>query len=203
MQHQKRIFHAAGHGTELIERPAERHGTRARNTTEGGTKTDHAAAHARADDTASGFTADGESNEAGCGRGSGTGTGSRCTFFEQPWIHRLAAEPDVVQCEGAQAQFGDQDCARIIQPFHDNRVIGRHAISKRLGAIGRPNARRIEEILRAPRDAMERATIAAIRDLTIGLLRSPKGGVTHESDDATELRIESLDPLQIQTRQTF
>src|SRR5579863_8317858 len=58
LQHQHRVFDAAGHGAELIERPAERHRAGAGDAAVSGTQASDAAAHAGADDAATGFAAD-------------------------------------------------------------------------------------------------------------------------------------------------
>ena len=45
----------------------------------------------------------------------GPGARSRRALLEQPRVHRLAAEPDVVERERAERQLGDQHRARVVQ----------------------------------------------------------------------------------------
>src|SRR6185437_1503243 len=61
------------------------------------TKAVHAAAQARTHDAALGFAADRKTDEARGRRGARTGARPGCAFLEQPRIHRLAAEPDVIE----------------------------------------------------------------------------------------------------------
>src|SRR5215471_20404543 len=104
LQDKERIFDVARHGAKLVEGPAKRHRPGARDSSVCWTESGDSAAHRWADDAAAGFAADGESYKA-CSRGrAGAGTGSGGTYFRQPRIHCLAAEPDVVQCECAEAE---------------------------------------------------------------------------------------------------
>ena len=101
-----------------------------------------AAAHRRRDDAAAGFAADREADQPGRRRRARAGARSRRALFEQPRVHRLAAEPDVVERERAQAQLGDEHRAGVVQTTHDRGVGGRHAVAERLGAVGRRRCRR-------------------------------------------------------------
>src|ERR1700755_2319956 len=49
------VLNRTGHGAELIEGPAERHGPGARHTAEGGAQAGNTAAHGRTDDGATGL----------------------------------------------------------------------------------------------------------------------------------------------------
>src|SRR5256884_1017653 len=97
LQNEHGVFDGASHGAELVERPAERHGSGARDAAVGGTKAGDAASHAGADDAAAGFAADGEADKAGGGGCARTGARARRTFFEKPRIHGLATEPNVIE----------------------------------------------------------------------------------------------------------
>ena len=61
------VLDGAGHGAELVERPAEGHGSGAGDAAIGGAQAGDAAAHGRRDDAAAGLGADGEGHEAGGG----------------------------------------------------------------------------------------------------------------------------------------
>ena len=90
-----------------------------------------------------------------------SGARSRRRFLEQPRIHRLPAEPDVVERQRSQAELGHQHRSRFMQTLHDDGIFFGHAIAERLCAIGRSNSRRVEQILAAPRDAVQRSAIFA------------------------------------------
>ena len=96
LQNEQRIFDGAGHGAELVERPAESHRAGARHAAISGAQPGDAATHAGADDAAAGLASNREADEACCCCGTGTRAGAGRAFFEQPRIHGLAAEPNVV-----------------------------------------------------------------------------------------------------------
>ena len=47
--------------------------------------------------------------------GAGAGARARRAFVEQPRVHRLAAEPDVVERERAEAELGDEHGAGVVE----------------------------------------------------------------------------------------
>ena len=140
-------------------------------------------------------------DEPRCCRRAGARARARCAFLEQPRVHRLAAEPDVVERERAQAQLGDEDGAGLVQSANDRGVGSRHAVPEWLRSVGRRDARRVEQVLDAVRNAVKRATILPRRNFRVRLLRLRERHVLRERDDAAELRIELLDPAQVDVRQ--
>ena len=66
-EHEQRVLDAAGHGAELVERPAQRHGARARHAAVGRAQADDAAAHGGRDDAAARLAGHGEGDAAGGG----------------------------------------------------------------------------------------------------------------------------------------
>ena len=191
------VLDGAGHGAEFVERPAERHGAGARHAAVGGAQAGDAAAHGRADDGAAGFAADGEADEARGGGGAGTGAGAGGAFFEQPGIHGLAAEPDVIECERAERELGDEHGAGGVETLDDGGIGLRYAIAEGLRAIGGGDVGGVEQILCAPGNAVQRATIAAGGDLAIGLLGLLERMVFGERDDAAQRGIEALEAIEI------
>ena len=109
------VFDGTGHGAEFVEGPTEGHGSGTRDAAESGAKAGDAAAHGGADDAAVGFAADGEGDEACGGGGAGACAGAGGTFFEEPGVHGLAAEPDVVEGERAEGELGDEDGAGFVE----------------------------------------------------------------------------------------
>ena len=73
----------------------------------------------------------------------GAGAGSRSALFEQPRVHRLAAEPDVVERERAQARAW-RPGPRRPRPGAATTAesVDGNAVAERLGAVGRRRCRR-------------------------------------------------------------
>src|ERR1039457_2353152 len=82
-------------------------------------------------------------------------------LFQQPWVHGLAAEPDVVERQRTHAQLGDQNGARLVEEMDYCGVLRGHAAAERLGPISGRDAGGIHQIFGAQRDAMQRAAIFA------------------------------------------
>src|SRR5206468_10924444 len=99
------VFYPAGHRTELVERPAQSDGGSVRHATIGGPQSADPAAHGWVDDASASFAADSKPHQA-CGDGSsGTGARTARSLLGQPRIHCLAAEPDVIERQGAEAEL--------------------------------------------------------------------------------------------------
>jgi hypothetical protein len=137
------------------------------------------------------------SHQSGGGGGARAGAGAGRAFFQQPRVHGLAAEPDVVERQRAHAQLGDQHGARLVQALDHGGVLRGHAIAVRLGAVGGRDAGGIDQILGAPRDAVQRAAILSGGDLHVGLFGLRQRQVARERDDAAQLGVEALQAVQI------
>ena len=122
---------------------------------------------------------------------------SRRALLEYPRVHRLTAEPDVVERQRAERELGDEHRTGVIQSLHDCRVRGRHPIAERFGAVHRQDVFRVEQIFHAVRHAVERAAVLALRDFSVGLLRTCERVVLGDGDDRTDLRVEPRDSLEI------
>ena len=135
------------------------------------------------------------------GRRRRAGARARRAFVEVPRVLGLPAEPDVVERERAQAELGHQHRARVGEPAHDGGVGRRHAVAVRLGAPGRRDAGGVDEILGAPRHAVQRAAVLAARELGVGAARGGERVVARDGDAAQELRLVALEPLEVERRQ--
>ena len=191
------VFDRARHGAEFVEGPAKGHGAGARDAAVGGTQAGNAATHAGADDAAAGFAADGKADESGSGGGSGAGTGTGSAFFEEPGIHGLPAEPNVVEGQSAEAEFGEKHGAGGVEAFYNGGVFFRNAIAEWFSAVGSGDVGGVEKILAAPGDAVKRAAIFTSGDFCVGLSGLGEREIAGEGDDAAELGIELLDAAQI------
>ena len=200
LQDQHGILDSARHRAELVERPAQRHRTGARHATKRGAQAGDPAAHRGADDAATGFAADRKRHQAGCGGRTRTCARTGGALLQQPRVHGLATEPDIVQRQCAQAQLGNQHCAGSVETRDHRGIFGRYAILERLGAPGGGDAGGIEQILHAIGNAVQRPTIVAGSNFLIGFFGLRQCMVGGERDDATQLRIETLDALEIDAR---
>ena len=142
--------------------------------------------------TASRFAADGEAHQSGGGCGARTGARSGRAFFQEPRIHGLAAEPNVVERQRAEAQLGNQHGSRVVQALHNYGILRGHAVAIWLGAVGGGNAGGVQQILGAPRYAMQWAAIVSGGNLAVGLLGLRQRQIAGERDDAAQLGIEAL-----------
>ncbi len=186
MQHQQRVLDGAGHRTELVKRPAERHRAGARHASIRGPQSGDSAAHAGADDAAAGLAANREADESSRRGRPRPGAGARRSFLQQPRVHRLSPEPDVIQCQRAEAELGDQHGARSVQPFHHGGVFFRNAVAVRLRAIGCGNSGGVQKILPAPWNSVQRPAVLARGDFFVGLLRLRQRQLARQRDDATQ-----------------
>ena len=197
-EHEHCVFDVASHGAKLIESPAEGHGAGAWNAAVGGAQAGNSAAHAGADDAASGLAANGEAHQSGGGGCARARTGTARTLgVGDPRVHGLSAEPDVIEGECAQAELGNQHGAGIVQALHDDGVFLRNAVAEGLGAVGGGDAGGVEQVLAAPGDAVQWAAVMSGGDLGVGLLRLFEGEVAGQGDDATQLGIELLEAVEI------
>ena len=130
------------------------------------------------------------------GRRAGSGARSRRALLQQPRVHRLSAEPDVVERECAERQLRDEHGACLVESAHDHRVRSRHAIAERFGAVGGGDVLRVEQVLHAVRDAVQRAAILPGGDLGIRRFARASACSLRDRDDRAELRIEPLDATQ-------
>src|ERR1700761_4244245 len=180
------VLNRTGHGAELIEGPAERHGPGARHTAEGGAQAGNTAAHGRTDDGAAGLAADGEADETCGGGGAWPRARTGGAFLEQPRIHGLAAEPDVIERKRAKRELRDQHCASGIQALHHGGICFRDPVTKGLRAIRGGNIGSVKQVLRAPRDAVKRTAVASYCNFAIRGASLFESVVLRERDDAAE-----------------
>ena len=203
VQNEQAVFDAARHRAEFVERPAESHRAGARDAAVRGTQAGDAATHAGRNDAAAGFAADGKADEScggGCTRAS-TGAGS--AFFGEPGIYGLAAEPDVVERERAEAELGDEDRTGSVKALDDGGVVFGNAIAERFGAISGGNAGGVEKIFSAPGDSVERTAVLPCRDFGVGLLGLLQGEIFRERDDAEKFGIKFFEASEINLREAL
>src|SRR2546421_2909877 len=203
LQYQQRIFDGARHGAELMERPVERHGAGARPAAVGGPQSGEAAAHAGADDAAAGFAANGETDQPRRGGRAGAGAGTGGAFLEEPGVHRLSAEPNIVEREGAEAELRKEHGACRVEALHDGGIVFGNAVAERLGAIGGRNSGGVQKILAAPGNTVKRSAILAGGDFLVGHFRLSEREIAREGDDATEPGIELFDAPQVDLREAL
>ena len=105
--------------------------------------------------------------------------------------------------EAAQTELGDEHGSGVVQTLYDDGVLLGLAILEGFGAVGRRDSRGVQEILRAPRNAMQRPAILAGGDFFVGLLGLLHGKVASQRDHTVQLGIELLQSLQIDVREAL
>jgi hypothetical protein len=76
----------------------------------------------RRDDAAAGLAADRKSYQPGGRSGAWSGARPRRALFEQPQIHGLTAEPDIVERQRSQTHLGHLHGASLAQAFHHRAI---------------------------------------------------------------------------------
>src|SRR5262249_48128219 len=135
LEDEEGVFDAASHGAEFVERPAKGHRAGAGNAAVSGTQAGDAAPHAGRNDGAAGFAADGKTDKPRRGGGAGTSARAGSAFFKQPGTDGLAAEPDIVEREGAEAEFRDHHRACGVEALDDGGIFFGNAVAERFGAV--------------------------------------------------------------------
>src|SRR5207237_8972683 len=112
-----------------------------------------------------------------------------------------STEPIVALRELAECQLRDENCAGLVEPLHDGRVgvDGLFLIwagaPRRLVSLGR------EEVLRSPRNSVQRTAILPLRDLRVSSACLSASALFGERDDAVELGIVALEAIKIHVRE--
>src|SRR5207244_6420031 len=109
----------AGHGAEISEGPVEGQGSAARHAAVSGARPGDSATHAGADDAAAGLAANREADQARRSSGARTGAGARRAFLREPRVHRLPAEPNIVERQGAETELCYEHGTRGVQTLDD------------------------------------------------------------------------------------
>src|SRR5437868_6404340 len=90
-----------------------------------------------------------------------------------------------------------------MKTLYNRRIHCGYAVPERLCAVGCRDTRGIEKVFTAPRDAVQRTAVPAGGDLFICFLRLRKSQVGRQRNDAAQLRIETLDTVEIDLREPF
>ena len=97
--------------------------------------------------------------------------------------------------------FSDEHCSCLIQPRGHRRILVGHAIAIWLRAIGCRNSCSIEQVLRSPWNPMQGASILARRNLLVRRPRLVQRVLARQRNYTVELRIERLQPLEVNISQ--
>src|SRR5258708_20597077 len=84
-----------------------------------------------------------------------------------------------------------------MQTLHYYRVLRWHAAAERLGAVGGRNTGGVEQIFRAPRNAVERSSVVTRGNFFVCLLRLCEGELARERNYAMQFGIEFFQPLHV------
>ena len=203
LEHEHRVFHRTRHRAELVQRPAKRHRAGTCHAPERWAQPRHAATHRGADDAPARLAADGKCHQRRGGRRPGAGARPRSALLQKPRVHRLAAEPDVVQGERAERELRQHHRAGVVEPSDHRGVRRGDAVAERLSAVGGRNVFRIEQVFHAVRDAVQRAAVFAGGDLCIRRLRARERVVSGQRDDGANLWVQPFDATEVDIRQSL
>jgi hypothetical protein len=118
-----------------------------------------------------------------------------------PGAPRHAAEPTVAIRERAQGQLRDKYRPGLFEPAGNSCFLVDLPILERCGAPGRRVAGVGDQVLRPPRNAVERAAIETGGQLGIGTGRLLQSQFLGKRDHALQKRVELLEPAEVQFRQ--
>ena len=170
---------------------------RPRHASVSGPQSRDAATHRRTHDTALRLAPDGETHQSRGSCGARSSARTRRSFLEQPRIHGLPAEPDIVERQRAQAQLGDEHRTRVVETLHYRGVLRGDAGPESFGAVRRGNSSSIEKVFTAPRDAVQRPAVLARGNFLIGFFGLLERQLARQRDHAAQLGIESLQSPEI------
>jgi len=166
---------------------------------EGRAQTGDAAARGGRDDGTPGLRADGESHQTGGGGRTRPRRRPARSLLGVPRVAGLLAEPHVAPGEGAQAQLGHQHRTCLVEPLDNGRVLIDFLFLKRCRAPRCRVAANREQILRPPRDTVQRAPPGASGELSIGPARLLHRALLGQGDDAVQLGIVLFQAFKIQS----
>src|SRR4029077_8627137 len=175
------------HRPDLVEAPAERHGARSRDAPEAQAQTRGPAADRGGDDRAEGLGADGKTDEARRRRRARARAGATRSFLDIPRVAGAPFIPDVAIGERAERRLGDEHRTGLSELLHPGRTALGEAPPIGLGPPAGRDARRVEKVLGAPGDAMQRAEINAFREKPVGAPRLLARKLRRRHGDAFEL----------------
>ena len=92
--------------------------------------------------------------------------------------------------ELVRGELAEEDATRVIQPRDGGRVVAGNGIGADAGLAGGADAGGGEDVLQRERNAVQRAAVAAGRDLRLGRLRLADGVVGGDQEVGVQLRIE-------------
>ena len=107
------------------------------------------------------------------------------------------------QSELMQVLFADDHRACCLESPYDFGVFGRDAIRKLPASARRPRARRIEQVLEAHRNSMQRTPPTAFHDLRFRALRVRCRLFGRHGDERVQARVQALNPRQACRGQFF
>ena len=144
-----------------------------------------------------------ETHQTGGGRRSRSRRRPARSLLGVPGVAGRLAVPDIAPGERPEGELGDEHRARLVELGDDGRVLVDHLVFEGLGAPGRGIAAHRQEVLGAPRDAVQRPPPDALGKLAVGAARLFEGALFGQSDDAVQLRVEGLEAIEVEERQLF
>ena len=159
-----------------------------------------AAEAGRNSDGASAVAARRQRAQAGGQRRPGASAGAARRAARVPGVAAVAqaALGAPQQAELRRVRLAQDYRARRSHPLHDYGVGGRHPVFEDERAAGGANARRRLQVLHADGHAVQRAQVIAPHHGVLGVLRGGLSLVSGESQVRVELRIQTVDALEVE-----
>ena len=167
VQHKRAIFHGAANRPQLVHRPAQRHGPGSRHHAKARPQTGIPTARRRRRDRAQRLRSDRKSNAPRSYRASRAGRRPARSLLWIPRVPRSSAKPLVAHRQRTQRELRDQNRSRLIQTLHHGRVFFESSGARILPRPTSSDNPSRQQVLRAPRNPMQRSAIKPRRDLLV------------------------------------
>ena len=181
--------------------PRQRHRAVAADAAERGTQPGDAADRGRRENRSARFGADAEGDAAGRRRTRRAGRRSARSFRRIPRAVGPSAEPLISGRQFSGRQLREHHRAGFTQQTHDRRFGVDHLAPERARSPLRREARDRDDVLAAPRHAVQRSAILAGGDLAVGLLRLTHRQFVGVGDDEIERGVEAAEAIEIHAGQ--
>jgi hypothetical protein len=93
-------------------------------------------------------------------------------------------------------QFSQHDSARALQPTHDFRIVGGHAVCEQLARRRRVNTGRVDVVLQSDWNPVQRSAPFPVALFRFHLPRGRQGLIGGDRDERIQGRVEPADTLQ-------
>src|SRR5712675_1260944 len=198
--HQRAILHRAADWPQFVHAPRQSHRASARHKTERGPQASATATRRGRRNRSQRLRTDAESHATRRRRRCRARRRSARTLLGIPRIARLAAKPYGPLCQRSQRQLRDQHRARFIQPLHHHSIFVDGLLPETRRAPRRAVSLHRQQVLRAPRQTMQRPAIFPRGNLPVCVASLHLRALLSKRHREFQQRVVSLEPPQIHFR---